>query len=129
MKRTPLEPAVRERAIDRPEAGVGLAEVLISLVIFSTAILGIIGTAARVGAIVNSSHGRLTAGAVARQQIEQLLSEPYDSLKSGSSEQADVDLAWTVTPTNRAKQIVLVYQFDVPTGSGQDTLHAALLKP
>ena len=54
----------------RSDSGVGVAEVLIALVIFSTALLGIVGTAARVGGMVNASHVRLEAGVLARQQVE-----------------------------------------------------------
>ena len=113
----------------RPAAGVGVTEALISLVIFSTALLGIVGTAARVGGIVNSSHVRLRAGAVAQQQIEELLTVPFDSVKNGAAVRDEVKLEWIVKESASAKQVVLVYSYDMPGRSRSDTLTAAVLKP
>jgi Tfp pilus assembly protein PilV len=119
----------RKRRNPRPDSGIGLAEVLIALVIFSTAILGIVGTAARVGAIVNSSHVRLGATTLATRQLETLLSMPYDSVASGTVERGDVEISWAVTQTAVAKHIVLVYRYDLTSGVREDTLTAAVLKP
>ena len=113
----------------RGQSGVSVTEVLIALVIFSSAILGIVGTAARVGNIMNSSHVRLGAASVAGQQVETLLSAPYDSLVNGSAAAGGVALEWTVAETSSAKQILLVYRYDLPHGAREDTLSAASLKP
>lgn len=111
------------------KSGVGVAEVLVALVIFSTALLGIVGTAARVGGIVNSSHVRLKAGVLARQQIEELMAMPYDSVKAGSSTIDRIDCSWTVTVTPRAKEITLVYRYEMKNGTRADTLSTAVLRP
>jgi len=116
-------------AVARGRSGVSVTEVLIALVIFSTAILGIVGTAARVGDIMNSSHVRLGASSVAGQQVETLLSAPYDSLVNGSAAAGGVAMEWTVAETSSAKQILLVYRYDLPHGAREDTLSAASLKP
>ncbi len=113
----------------RPDSGISLAETLVSLVIFSTALLGIVGTAARVGATVNSSHVRLSAVSVAGQQLETLLTQPYDSVASGSAERKGVQMAWTVTEGTAGKSVVLVYRYRVPQRAYQDTVTAAVLKP
>ncbi len=113
----------------RPDSGVSLAEMMVSLVIFSTALLGIVGTAARVGASVNSSHMRLGAASVARQQIETLLTQPYDSVASGSAERKGVKMVWAVTEGTAGKNVVLVYQYRVPQRAYQDTLTIGVLKP
>ncbi|UCF19354.1 MAG: hypothetical protein JSU87_15715 [Gemmatimonadota bacterium] len=107
--------------------GVGLSELLVALVIFSTALLGIVGTAARVGGIVNSSHVRLRAGAVAQQQIEELLTQPYDAVQNGAVVRDNVQLQWTVKETARAKQVVLAYRYELPGGTRSDTLTVAVL--
>ncbi len=112
----------------RPDAGVGVTEALIALVIFSTALLGIVGTSARVGASVNSSHVRLRALAIARHQVEQLLSTEYDKLVGGSVEQEGVQMAWGVTASSSAKEIVMVYRYSLPGGERSDTLTTALLR-
>ncbi len=109
------------------DSGVGVPELLVALVIFSTALLGIVGTAARVGGIVNSSHVRLRAGAVAQQQVEELLTMPYDSVRNGAVVRDDVQLQWTVKETERAKQVVLTYSYELPGGTRSDTLTAAVL--
>jgi Tfp pilus assembly protein PilV len=113
----------------RPDAGFGVTEALISMVIFSTALLGIVGTSARVGASVNSSHVRLQAMTVARHQVEEVLSMEYDKVASGSVEEDGVQMAWTVTSSSSAKEIVMVYQYSLPGGVRSDTLTTALLRP
>lgn len=113
----------------RPDAGFGVTEALISMVIFSTALLGIVGTSARVGASVNSSHVRLAALTVARHQVEQLLSTEYDKIVAGSAEEDGVQMAWSVTASSSAKEIVMIYQYDLPGGVRSDTLTTALLRP
>lgn len=113
----------------RPDAGVGVTEVLISLVIFSTALLGIVGTSARVGASVNSSHVRLAALTVARHQVEELLSTEYDKVVAGNAAVDGVQMAWSVNASSSAKEIVLVYKYDLPGGVRSDTLTTAFLRP
>ncbi len=113
----------------RSESGVSLAETLVSLVIFSTALLGIVGTAARVGAAVNGSHMRLGAASVARQQVETILTQPYDSVANGSAELAGVKLVWAVTEGTAGKNVVLVYRYRLPRRAYQDTLTVGVLKP
>jgi len=112
----------------RPDAGVGVTEALISLVIFSTALLGIVGTSARVGASVNSSHVRLGALTVATHQVEQLLSIEYDKVAAGSAEADGVQMAWNVTASSSGKEIVMVYTYDLPGGARTDTLTTAMLR-
>lgn len=112
----------------RSNSGIGLTETLISLVIFSTAMLGIVGTSARVGQTVNSSHGRQRALSVARQQLEELMAEDYASVAGGTATRDGVQLRWAVQESNVAKGVVLVYRYDLPTGVRQDTLTASILR-
>jgi Tfp pilus assembly protein PilV len=112
----------------RRDAGVGVTEALIALVIFSTALLGIVGTSARVGASVNSSHVRLRALAVARHQVEQLLSTEYDKVAAGSAQADGVQMAWNVTASSSGKEIVMTYQYSLPGGARTDTLTTAMLR-
>lgn len=112
----------------RPDAGVGVTEALISLVIFSTALLGIVGTSARVGASVNSSHVRLRALTVATHQLEQVLSTEYDKVAAGSAQADDVQMAWNVTASSSGKEIVMIYRYSLPGGARTDTLTTALLR-
>lgn len=112
----------------RSESGVSIAEVLIALVIFSTALLGVVGTAARVCGIMNSSHVRLRAGSIAQQQIEELLTQPYIEVKSGTATRRGVDLRWTVAETIWAKEVLLVYKYNVPGHLRADTLTFARIR-
>ncbi|MEE9132784.1 MAG: hypothetical protein V3U13_04420 [Gemmatimonadota bacterium] len=114
--------------LDR-QAGLGIIEVMIALVIFSTAILGIVGTAAHVGGIMNTSHVRLFAGSICRAQLEELLATPYDSLVNGTVDTQGVHMTWNVAQSSAAKEILLVYEYDVPRGARSDTLAAAMLRP
>lgn len=110
------------------ESGVSIAELLIALVIFSTALLGVVGTAARVGGIMNSSHVQLRAGSIAQQQIEELLTQPYLEVKTGSATRRGVNLSWTVAETTWAKEILLVYRYSVPGHVRADTLTCARIR-
>ncbi len=112
----------------RSDSGVTIAEVLIALVIFSTALLGVVGTAARVGGIVNSSHVRLRASSIARQQVEELMTEPYAAVINGSAVRRGVDLRWTVAETSWSKEILLVYRYNLPNRMREDTLTCARLR-
>ncbi len=120
--------AGRRRSPLRSESGVSIVEVLIALVIFATALLGVVGTAARVGGIVNSSHVRLRAGSVAQQQIEELLTRPYIEVKAGSVTRRGVDLRWTVAETTWAKEVMLVYKYTTPGRVRADTLSFARIR-
>lgn len=126
---TNSDTATRRRSLLLETIGVGMAELLVALVIFSTALLGIVGTAARVGGLVNSSHVQLHAAALARQQIEALMAQPYDSVADGSNVLEGIQCSWTVSSKKRAKEITLVYRYDVPGREREDTLIAAVLKP
>jgi Tfp pilus assembly protein PilV len=127
MSRQSHNPPDRVRA--RDDSGVGITEVLIALVIFSGAILGIVGTAARVGGIMSSSQLRLKAANEAAHQVEELLTMPYDSVASGTIKREGIEVRWTVTETSVAKEVALVYGYDLPSGTQEDTLSAAVLKP
>ncbi len=111
------------------QAGIGVTEVMIALVIFSTAILGIVGTAAHVGGIMNTSHVRLAAGSAARAQLEELLATPYDSLVNGTVDSQGLHMTWNVANSSVAKEILLVCEYDLPSGARSDTLAAAMLRP
>lgn len=111
------------------ESGVGLTETLVSLVIFSAAMLGIVGTSARVGMTVNSTHGRLSALSVARQQLEEVMAEEYASVAGGTATRAGVELKWAVQEADPGKNIVVVYRYTVPGAVREDTLVAGLRRP
>jgi Tfp pilus assembly protein PilV len=125
----PVEDVASSQPLVGRQSGVGVTEVMIALVIFSTAILGIVGTAAHVGGIMNSSHVRLAAGSAARTQVEELLAMPYDSLANGTVDALGVHMGWTVAENGAGKEITLVYNYDLPSGARNDTLIAAMLKP
>jgi len=110
------------------EAGMGLAEVLISLLIFSAAILGMIGTSARVGLAVNGAHGRLAAEAVARQQAELLLAQPTSMSTTGTASRDGVTMAWTISESFGGRKVQLAYRYVLPSGVRTDTLTAATVR-
>jgi Tfp pilus assembly protein PilV len=110
------------------EAGMGLAEVLVSLLVFSVAILGIIGTSARVGLAVNGAHGRLAAEAVARQQAEMLLAQPTSMSTTGTASRDGVSMAWTISESFGGRRVQLDYRYVLPSGVRADTLTAATVR-
>ncbi len=119
----------RDGIARRGVSGFGLSEVLIAVVVLTTAVLGIAGTAARSGAILNRAHMRAAALAQARLQVEELLAQPYDSVDTGNCERGAVQMDWTVSDSQRMKEIVLVYRYDVPGEERVDTLTAAVRTP
>ncbi len=108
----------------RNDAGMGLPEVLISLLIFSAAILGIVATSARVGLAVNGAHGRLAAQAVARQQVEMLLAQSANK-SEGTASRDGVTMAWTISENPAGRKVQLAYRYALPSGARIDTLTAA----
>lgn len=110
-------------------AGFGIPEALISLVILTTAVLGIAASATRSGALLNSAHSRSAAMSAARVQMEALLALPYDSLRNGSLQREHAQLSWTVTDHLRMKEIVLEYRYAVPGHLRVDTLTGAARRP
>ncbi|MGD8697913.1 MAG: hypothetical protein PVJ43_01400 [Gemmatimonadales bacterium] len=125
-----LKSAKSDRKSDRfrSEAGMGLPEVLVSLLVFSAAILGIVGTSARVGLAVNGAHGRLAAQAVARQQAERLLAQPASMSLSGKTSRDGVTMAWTISESNAGRKVQLAYRYVLPSGARMDTLTAATVR-
>ncbi len=111
------------------QSGSGLAEVLISLVIVTVALLALAATSIRVGTTMNAAHGRVAAQALADRQMERLLATPYDQITDGSTQLNGVDLTWTVTTGDVSKEIVLVFDYDVPGAARQDTLVATARQP
>lgn len=112
----------------RSEQGIGLAEVLICLAIFSTAMLGIIGTSARVGLAVNGAHKRLESQAVARQQLESVMALDYSKVVDGTADRNGVKMKWGVVSNKVGKKVLLVYQYTLPHGVRTDTLTAAMVR-
>ncbi len=106
----------------------GLAEVLVSLLVFSVAILGMIGTSARVGLAVNGAHGRLAAQAVARQQAEMLLAQPTSMSTKGTASRDGVNMAWTISESLGGRKVELAYRYALPSGVRTDTLTAATVR-
>jgi Tfp pilus assembly protein PilV len=112
-----------------PDAGLGLAETLITIIILAIGVLALAGASARVGASVNSAHLRGRAIATAERQVETLLSKPYDQVLDGSATAAGVSMQWTCTDLVDAKEIMLVYEYTLPDGVRHDTITAAYRQP
>lgn len=128
LKLKPAKSDNRDARRLQDDSGMGLSEVLIALLIFSVAILGLIGTSARVGLAVNGAHGRLAAQAVARQQIETLMAQPASKSLSGKSSRDGVILEWTISETTAGRKVQLAYSYALPGGVHVDTLTAATVR-
>ena len=116
----------REESRVRDESGGGLTEVMISLVILSVSLLSLAGTSVRVGTTMNAVHSRLSAMQVAERQIETLYSTPYAAVTNGSATQDGVQMTWTVSEGVVSKRVMMVYRYDLPRSTRQDTLVTAL---
>lgn len=113
----------------RRDSGLGLIEILISIVILSIVLLGIAGTAARVGAGLNSTHERTRALTIAQNHLENLLAAPYDEVVTGTADVEGVSLAWSVDEGTMAKQIKLAVSYRTPGQDKQLLLTGARLRP
>ena len=110
----------------RDETGAGLTEVMMAIVILTVASLSLAGTSVRVGTTMSAVQGRISAMEVAERQLEQLHSTDYAAIANGSKVEDGVQLTWTVTEGDVSKQILMVYRYDLPRSTRQDTLIAAV---
>ncbi|UCF19294.1 MAG: hypothetical protein JSU87_15410 [Gemmatimonadota bacterium] len=119
----------REESRIRDENGSGITEVMISLVILSVSLLSLAGTSVRVGTTMNSVHSRLSAMQVAERQIETLYSTAYDEVTDGSVTRDGVQMTWAVAEGVVSKRVTMVYRYDLPRSTRQDTLVTAVRRP
>ncbi len=110
----------------RDETGAGLTEVMMAIVILTVASLSLAGTSVRVGTTMSAVQGRISAMEVAERQLEQLHSTDYAAIANGSKVEDGVQLTWTVTEGDVSKRILMVYRYDLPRSTRQDTLIAAV---
>ncbi len=110
-------------------AGIGTIEAMLALVILTSALLGLAASALHADNIIKAAHRRTAAADLARVQIEQLLAEPYDSLKTGGAVTDRVNMNWTIIDRQRTKEIVFVYQYDLRGRTRVVTIAAAMSRP
>ncbi len=110
-------------------AGIGTIEAMLALVILTSALLGLAASALHADNIIKAAHRRTAAVDLARVQIEQLLAEPYDSLKTGGTVTDRVNMNWTIIDGQRTKEIVFVYQYDLRGRTRVVTIAAAMSRP
>lgn len=113
----------------RNSAGLSLTETMIALALFAVGALPIAGSSVELGAMVTSAHIRTHAMAIAEQQVEEMLGQPYDQLVSGTASESGVDLEWTVTEALLSKRVVLTYRYNLRDRVLEDSLTAARLRP
>jgi Tfp pilus assembly protein PilV len=82
-------------------------EVVVSLVILSTVLLGIAATTSTAAKSLTSGQRQVENSAAIQYQAEVLLSVPFDSLVNGTAKVQDIPFRWTVTGTN-PKSVQLV---------------------
>jgi prepilin-type N-terminal cleavage/methylation domain-containing protein len=78
--------------------GFTLLEVLVSLVVLSTGILGLAANAAMVSRLVGDGSRLTVAATVATARLEQLRAVPCASVASGTAVTRGIEERWTVTP-------------------------------
>lgn len=112
----------------RPDAGTSLVETMLSVVLLGTALLGIAGTSAHVGAGLNATHEKTRALKVAQQQLEVLMAAPYEEVQNGTTQKDGVTLNWTVAEADVSKEIVLAYGYKTKDRVRVERLTVALVK-
>lgn len=80
--------------------GFTVIEVLITLLVFSIAVIGI--TNMRAISINGSFFNKdaTVASSYAQKKLEELKATPYNSITSGSTQQDNMTIAWTVVPNS-----------------------------
>lgn len=126
-----MRPPLRRQkrgALTRRDAGFGIPEAMFSMVILTTAMLGLAATAIHAGGLVSRAHRRTDAMAQVRIQVEELLAQPYDSVAAGSGVTDGVDMDWAVTTLSSGKEITLVYEYQIRGRTKVDTLTAVAFR-
>lgn len=114
---------------ERRDAGFGMVEATLALVILTAGLLGLAASGSFAQRQVTRAHLRSESMEQARVQLEQLLAQPYDSLTNGTCELDGVQMEWTVTDMTNSKRIVLTYRYNASGRVRIDTVAAGARAP
>lgn len=110
--RMPIEPR------RRGELGFSMIELLVTLLIFSTAVLGLGATGVYTSRLLQVSDTHADGFVAVQWQAETLRNQGYDAVQSGSAPVMGYDVNWDVRGTN-PKRVVLTARRDAVTGSAE----------
>ncbi len=99
----------------RGGAGISILELMLALLIFSVALIGLTSAGVIAGRNIRAGGADVRAAMAVRHQIEQLTRQGYDSLTAGSGTVQGLAMSWDVTGTN-PKRLILVVQIDYGSG-------------
>lgn len=89
----------RTRALVRDARGMTAIEVIVSLTILSTVLLGIAATTRTAARSLVAGRLDVENASAIQYQAEMLMAQPFDSLKSGSATVDGVPCSWAVSGT------------------------------
>ncbi len=110
-----------------PEAGVSVVEVLVALIVFTTAALAAVQHMLTAQQQARAAEIITEAAAAGQYQMETLRSLPYDSVASDSDTVSGFPLSWTVSGTAPKVVVLAIERRSVLGGMTVDTFvtHAA----
>ncbi len=89
--------------------GFSMLEVLVSLMLFSVTVLGLTWAVMTASAQLRASRSDLQVWTAARNQLDELTAQGFDSVTAGTDTVAGYPISWDVQGVN-PKKIVLVVQ-------------------
>ncbi len=95
--------------------GFSMLEVVLSLMLFSVAVLGLTWAGMTASEQLRASRRDIGVWAAARNQLDQLTAQGYDSVTAGTDTVGGYAMSWEVQGVN-PKKIVLVVQVENSSG-------------
>jgi type IV pilus modification protein PilV len=113
--------------------GFTLIEVMISVVILSVGVLGMVGAAGLAFRMIGQGKRNTQAAMVATQRMETLRETALSTnprctaLASGTATTSGVTETWTVTGASRSRRIRLIINYPTTRGTLTDTVNTVIL--
>ncbi len=98
------------RGMRRPRRGTSLVEILIAVVMFTVAILGLLGASSSVTQQMGAGRRQMVAASIAQRRLDSLQSLPCAVLSAAGSRTGTtngIQEQWTVTGSGATRTIVL----------------------
>lgn len=108
--------------------GFSIIEVIVAVVIFTFAILGMTTTSNFVSRQMQIARRDMRMASATQHKIEQLLAGGYSGITSGSGTVDGFPMTWSVSGTN-PKVLVVVASTDTTESAKKDTVITAVAQP
>lgn len=121
--------SVKELKRARDERGFSLVEILISLLIFSVALLGLCAAGSVAARQVYMGRQDMARWSAVQEQIESLMSQGYDGVTSSTATVQGYPMTWTVSGTDPKRIELTLERANYLGQTVQDTFVTFLADP